>query len=245
MQSFYLARALETQANGNILATPNILTLDNEEATIVVGENVPFITGQYVTQGAVSPNVNPFQTIERQDVGLTLKVRPQISEGGSIRMSIYQEASSVKDQTSQAGIITTKRSVETNVVVDDGNIIVLGGLVQDQLGNGVEKVPVLGDIPLLGHLFRYETRRRQKTNLMLFLRPYVIDKADDVNGLTIDRYDMMRGLGQKTQTKPHFALPTLEGPVLPELHLGQGKEDQDNEAQGADAGSSKAREATK
>lgn len=213
----FLARALESQVDANILSTPNILTLDNEEATIIVGENVPFITGQFVTQGTANANVNPFQTIERQDVGLTLRVKPQISEGGTIRMSIYQEASSVKDQTSAAGVVTTKRSVETNVLVDDGNIIVLGGLVSDQLGNTVEKVPLLGDIPLLGHLFRYETRRRQKTNLMLFLRPYVMRSANDSTSLTIDRYDLMRAFQKKSQSKPHFVLPTLEGPVLPEI----------------------------
>ena len=219
----FLARALETQAKGNILATPNILTLDNEEATIIVGENVPFVTGSYANTGSAVPGVNPFQTIERQDVGITLRVRPQISEGGTIRMGIYQEASAVKDQTSAAGIITTKRSVDTNVLVDDGNIIVLGGLVQDQIGNSVEKVPFLGDLPLIGNLFRYETRSSKKTNLMLFLRPYVIRKTEDSFSLTVDRYDMMRTLEKETQTERRFALPALEGPVLPEINLGQGQ----------------------
>ncbi len=217
----FLARALESKAKANILATPNILTLDNEEATIIVGENIPVLTGQYVTQGAVSPNVNPFQTIERQDVGTTLRVKPQISEGGTIRLAIYQEASAVEDVVTNAGPITRKRSLETNVLVDDGNIIVLGGLVQDELTDGTEKVPILGDIPLLGYFFRYDTRRRQKTNLMLFLRPYVIRDSDDSYSLTLDRYDMMRKLEQATQTEPHFALPLLEGPILPSLHLGQ------------------------
>ena len=217
----FLARALEKVAQANILATPNILTLDNEEAEIIVGENIPVLTGQYVTQGAVSPNVNPFQTIERQDVGLTLRVKPQISEGGTIRLSLYQEASAVEDVVTNAGPVTRKRSLETNVLVDDGNIIVLGGLVQEELTDGTEKVPILGDIPLLGYLFRYDTRRRQKTNLMLFLRPYVIRNAEDSYSLTLDRYDMMRELEQELQPEPHFALPSFEGPILPELHLGQ------------------------
>ncbi len=218
----FLARALEERADANILSTPNILTLDNEEATIIVAENVPFITGSYANTGTAAPGVNPFQTIERQDVGLILKVKPQISEGGTIRMSIYEEASAVKEQTtsSPTGIITTKRSVETDVLIDDGSIIVLGGLVQDQIATVVEKVPVLGDIPVLGHLFRYETRISKKTNLMLFLRPYVIRNADDSRSLTVQRYDMMRKLERETAPEPHFALPTFEGPVLPELHLG-------------------------
>jgi general secretion pathway protein D len=217
----FLARALEKEAGANILATPNILTLDNEEATIIVGENIPVLTGQYVTQGAVSPNVNPFQTIERQDVGTTLRVKPQISEGGTIRLEIYQEASAVEDVVTNAGPVTRKRSLETNVLVDDGNIIVLGGLVQDEVTDGTEKVPILGDIPILGYLFRYDTRRRQKTNLMLFLRPYVIRDSEDSYSLTLDRYDMMRKLEQELQPEPHFALPSFEGPILPELHLGQ------------------------
>ena len=219
----FLARALEERADANILSTPNILTLDNEEATIIVAENVPFITGSYANTGSAAPGVNPFQTIERQDVGLILKVKPQISEGGTIRMSIYEEASAVKDQTttSPTGIVTTKRSVETDVLIDDGSIIVLGGLVQDQIATVVEKVPLLGDIPVLGHLFRYETRLNKKTNLMLFLRPYVIRNADDAIPLTVQRYDMMRRLGKEVAPEPHFALPAYEGPVLPDLHLGR------------------------
>lgn len=218
----FLARALEERADANILSTPNILTLDNEEATIIVAENVPFVTGSYANTGSTTPGVNPFQTIERQDVGLILKVKPQISEGGTIRMSIYEEASAVKEgAASNGGIITTKRSVETDVLIDDGSIIVLGGLVQDQIATIVEKVPVLGDIPLFGHLFRYETRLSKKTNLMLFLRPYVIRSADDSRALTVQRYDMMRRLEKESTPEPHFALPSFEGPILPEIDLGQ------------------------
>ncbi len=215
-----LARALETNTKANILSTPNILTLDNEEAEFHVGQNVPFVTGQFITQ-PTGATVTPFQTIERQDVGLRLRVKPQITEGGTIKLSIYNEVSSVQERESTAGIITNKRSLDTNVLVDDGTIVVLGGLVQDQLDNTVEKVPVLGDIPILGHLFRYETRRRQKTNLMLFLRPNVVRDESSTRVLTVDRYDYMRSLQQKTQTQPHFVLPDVGGPVLPELHLGQ------------------------
>jgi len=232
----FLARALEKHADANILSTPNILTLDNEEATIIVAENVPFVTGQYANTGSVTPGVNPFQTIERVDVGLILKVKPQISEGNTIRMSIYEEASAVKDElAANSGIITTKRSVETDVLVDDGSIIVLGGLVQEQVATVVEKVPILGDIPLLGYLFRYEKRQKKKTNLMLFLRPYVIRDADDSYSLTIERYEMMRGLQEEGAVEPRFALPTFEGPVLPETHLGEEPEATQSEMNQTDA----------
>jgi general secretion pathway protein D len=132
-------------------------------------------------------------------------------------MNVYQEVSSVVDQRNPAGVITNKRSLETNVLVDDGGIVVLGGLIQDQLDNGSEKVPLLGDIPGLGYLFRYDTRRRQKTNLMLFLRPVVVRDEDAARVLTTDRYDYMRKLQQNTQPPPHFALPQLEAPVMPGL----------------------------
>ncbi len=180
---------------------------------------MPFITGQFLNQASAGATVNPFQTIERRDVGLTLKVKPQISEGGTVRLTIYQEVSSVQDTTSAAGIITNKRSLDTNVVVDDGNIVVLGGLVRDQLDSNVQKVPGLGDIPFLGALFRFDSRRRQKTNLMLFLRPYVIRDDAATRVLTVDRYDyMQKEQRETTPTAKHFALPTLEGPVIPEFH---------------------------
>ena len=209
----FLARALEATSKANILSTPNILTLDNEEARIVVGQNVPFVTGQFTTPS--SPTVNPFQTIERRDVGLTLRVRPQISEAGTIKLVIYQEVSSVQEPISPAGIITNMRSIETNVLVDHGAIVVLGGLVQDNVTNAVEKVPVLGDIPILGHLFRYETRRQQKTNLMVFLRPIIVRDDTDIRGVTLDRYDRMRRPEDVAPPPPHPVLPDLTPPVLP------------------------------
>jgi general secretion pathway protein D len=212
----FLARALETMSKANILSTPNILTLDNEEARIIVGQNVPFVTGQYVTPASSgAATVNPFQTVERRDVGLTLRVRPQISESGSIKLVIYQEVSSVQDTTNPAGIITNLRAIETNVLVDDGSIVVLGGLVQDSVSNTTEKVPVLGDLPLIGGLFRFETRRQQKTNLMVFLRPFIVRDDADMRGVTSDRYERMRILEQTTRTKPSPVLPNFEPPALP------------------------------
>jgi general secretion pathway protein D len=212
----FLARALESMSKANILSTPNLLTLDNEEARIIVGQNVPFITGQYVTPASAgAATVNPFQTVERRDVGLTLRVRPQISESGSIKMVIYQEVSSVQDTTNPAGIITNLRAIETNVLVDDGAIVVLGGLVQDRVTNNTEKVPVLGDIPLIGGLFRFETRRQEKTNLMVFLRPFIVREDADARGLTLDRYDSMRRLQEVTTPAPSPVLPDMKGPVAP------------------------------
>jgi general secretion pathway protein D len=211
----FLARALERNTKANILSTPNLMTLDNEEARIIVGQNVPFITGQFTT--AASATVNPFQTIERRDVGLTLRVRPQISEGGTIKLVIYQEVSRVEDQSNPAGIITSMRAIETNVLVDDGSIVVLGGLVQDSVASSVEKVPLLGDIPLIGQLFRYETRRLQKTNLMVFLRPFVVRDENAGRSLVVDRYDQMRILEESTKQSPNLMLPDMEPPVMPPL----------------------------
>jgi general secretion pathway protein D len=211
----FLARALETNNKANILSTPNLLTLDNEEARIIVGQNVPFITGQFTS--AASAAINPFQTIERRDVGLTLRVRPQISEGGTIKLVIYQEVSRVEDTSNPAGIITSMRAIETNVLVDDGSIVVLGGLVQDTVTTTVEKVPLLGDIPVLGHLFRFETRKQQKANLMVFLRPFVVRDESAGRSLVVDRYDQMRILEESTRQDSHPVLPDMEPPVMPPL----------------------------
>lgn len=210
-----LARALESDANANILSTPNLLTMDNEEAKIVVGQNVPFITGQYAQTGNTT-TATPFQTIERRDVGLTLKVRPQVSEGGSIKLQIYQEISSLRENTT-SGVITDMRSIDTTVLVDDGRIIVLGGLIQDSMQDGVDKVPVLGDIPLLGHLFRSEKRKRMKTNLMVFLRPHVLRDADSSDVMTGERYDFIRQRQAEFRMQPHFALPDMQMEPLPDL----------------------------
>jgi general secretion pathway protein D len=209
-----LIRALETDANANILSTPTLLTLDNEEAAIVIGQNVPFITGQYALSGtATTPT--PFQTVERHDVGLTLRIKPQISEGGTVRLQIYQEVSSIQDTTNTAGVITNKRAVASTVMVNDGEIIAIGGLMQNTVSEGEEKVPVLGDIPLLGGLFRYKKRSQNKTNLMIFLRPTLVRDSPSANAFTGDRYDYI--LGEQARARPaHDAvLPDLEAPRLP------------------------------
>ena len=211
-----LARALETDANANILSTPNLLTLDNEEAKVVIGQNVPFITGQYAQTGTQT-TPTPFQTIERRDVGLTLRVKPLITEGGTVRMTIFQEVSSLQEVTltNPSGPITNKRALESNVLVDDGQIIVLGGLLQDSLSNGQDKVPVLGDIPGLGNLFRYESRKRSKTNLMVFLKPTVIRDSTVARGLTNDRYDYVIGEQKKAVPDERFFWPDTSVPEAP------------------------------
>ena len=213
-----LARFLETKGDGNILSTPTLLTLDNEEARIVIGQNVPFITGSFTnTGGGNNGSVNPFQTVERKDVGLTLRVKPQISENGTVKMQIFQEVSSV-DATSvnsPTGLITNKRSIESNVLVEDGAIVVLGGLLQDEYAGRQEKVPGLGDVPLFGNLFKAETRSRRKTNLMVFLRPVVVRDATATESLSMDRYDLIRAAQNNAQPVPNALVPVNEAGVLP------------------------------
>ena len=216
----FLARFLQTNGDGNILSTPNLLTLDNEEAKIVIGQNVPFVTGQYTNSNAGgSGSVNPFQTIERKDVGLTLRVKPQISENGTVKLQIFQEVSSVQASSvnSATGLITNKRSIESNVLVDDGAIVVLGGLLQDEYSGNQEKVPGLGDVPVFGNLFKSETRSRKKTNLMVFLRPVVVRDAASSDTLSMDRYDLMRLQQLQAQPLPSAAVPVNDAPSLPPL----------------------------
>jgi general secretion pathway protein D len=216
-----LARALERDVKANILSMPNLITLDNEEARIIVGQNVPFITGQFTTPASGgTAGVNPFQTIERRDIGLSLRVRPQISEGGTVKMAIYQETSNIQQSTT-SGLITSKRSIDTNVLVDDGQIIVLGGLIEDTVNDSVEKVPGLGSIPVIGYLFRYQSRRRGKTNLMVFLRPTVVRTDAHTVAVASDRYDYIRGTQFEIQPEPNALLPRIETPALPPLKDGK------------------------
>jgi len=214
-----VARALQSQTNTNIVSTPNLITLDNEEAKIIVGSNVPFITGQFTNTGTAT--TSPFQTIERKDVGITLRIKPQIGEGGTVRMTIFQESSSVSDKvapgTSNAGPSTDKRSIESTVVVDDGAILVLGGLIEDKFTDNKSKVPLLGDIPFLGQLFRSESRTKTRTNLMVFLRPVVMRTAEDANKLSLDRYDLIRSSQKDSQPSPSILIPINESPVVPPL----------------------------
>jgi general secretion pathway protein D len=211
-----IARLMQNQTNTNIMSTPNLITVDNEEAKIVVGDNVPFITGSFTSTG--TGTTNPFQTIERKDVGITLRIKPQIGEGGTIRLQIFQESSNVKTQatgTAGTGPTTSKRSIESNVIVDDGTILVLGGLIEDRFEDVKSKVPLLGDLPLVGNLFRSESRTKKRTNLLVFLRPIVMRTAEDANKLSLDRYDMIRAQQKDAQPQRHLLLPIHESPVLP------------------------------
>lgn len=185
-----LAHFLATDGSSNILSIPNLTTLDNEEASIVVGQNVPFISGQFTTSG--TSGANPFQTIERKEVGIKLKVKPQISEGGTVKLAIAQEVSNVDSTSNPAGIITNVRSLATNVLAEDGQIIALGGLIGDDSTEGTEKVTFLGDLPIIGNLFKYRKNTRKKTNLLIFLRPTVIRNAEQSNSVSLDRYDYLR-----------------------------------------------------
>jgi general secretion pathway protein D len=210
-----LARALEEKNIGNIMSTPNLLTLDNAEAKIVVGQNVPFLTGSFSQATGTGGAVNPFQTIERKDVGLTLKIKPQISEGGSVKLQIFQESSTVARATVAASdLVTNKRSLETTVVVDDGNTVVLGGLIEDSLSDNTQAVPLLGRIPLLGWLFKSNEKRKTKTNLMVFLRPIIVRSAEGSYNFTQNRYEQIRAAEKTVSKKPS---PLLEGfkPVMP------------------------------
>ncbi|MBV7540116.1 type II secretion system secretin GspD [Acidovorax sp. sic0104] len=214
-----LANFLQNSGDANVLSTPNLMTLDNEEARIIIGNNVPFVTGSYANTTG-NNTVNPFTTVERKDVGLMLKVRPQISENGTVKMAIYQEVSKIDGNTvgNANGPSTSKRSIESNVVVDDGSIIVIGGLLEDSYQQGQDKVPVMGDLPVVGNLFRSETRSRNKTNLMVFLRPIVVRDNATSDALMMDRYEAIRALQQVTQPAPSVPMRSVSGaPVLPPL----------------------------
>lgn len=214
-----LANFLQNSGDANVLSTPNLMTLDNEEARILIGDNVPFVTGSYANTGN-NGTVNPFNTVERKDVGLMLKVRPQIGENGTVKMAIYQEISKIDRSTlsNATGPTTSKRAVESNVVVDDGSIIVIGGLLEDTYSQGEDKVPLMGDLPVVGNLFKSENRSRRKTNLMIFLRPIVVRDNATNDALVVDRYDAIRALQQNTQPAPSLMMGTVSGaPVLPPL----------------------------
>ena len=215
-----LANFLQNSGDANVLSTPNLMTLDNEEARIIIGNNVPFVTGSYANTGGNSGAVNPFTTVERKDVGLMLRVRPQINENGTVKLAIYQEVSKIDGNTLSDvnGPTTSKRAIESNVLVEDGSIIVLGGLLEDSYSQAEDKVPVMGDIPLLGALFRSENRSRKKTNLMVFLRPVVVRDAATSDALMLDRYESIRALQQVVQPTPSAVMNSISGaPVLPAL----------------------------
>lgn len=215
-----LANFLQTNGGSNILSRPSLLTLDNEEAKIVVGQNVPFVTGQYTNNNSSNGAVNPFQTVERKDVGLTLKVKPQISDTGMVKLTIFQEVSSVDTSKKLTdGLITNKRSIESNILVEDGAVVVLGGLLSDSYQDSRQQVPGLGDVPFFGALFRNETRSRSKTNLMVFLRPVVVRDDTSAEVLSNGRYQFMQGLQKEAGKEPTGTMPIPNDLSLPPLPI--------------------------
>ena len=217
-----LARALENDTGANVLSLPTLMVLDNEEARFSGGQNVPLLTGSFQSSGQTSNGSSvPFQTVERKDIGLILRVRPLVTEGGAIRLQIYQEVSTIGDSiaSTQQNIVGTfninKRVLESTVLADDGQIVVLGGLLQEGFTNTQDKVPVLGDAPFFGNLFRYDSRKRTKTNLMIFLRSAVIRDARSQNDLSNERYRAIGAEQRAVNPEPRLMLPEMTNPGLP------------------------------
>ncbi|MCK5093004.1 MAG: type II secretion system secretin GspD, partial [Gammaproteobacteria bacterium] len=212
-----LITALAGDGSTNILSTPSLVTLDNNTAEIIVGENVPFVTGSFTNTGGTTGTVNPFQTIERQDVGLTLKVTPQINEGDAIMLDIEQEISDVvASAAGAADLTTTKRSIKTTVMVEDGQILVLGGLIDDKVTQSEQKVPLLGDIPILGHLFKHTTTTKDKSNTMVFIKPTILRDAATNRNVTNSKYNYMRTEQIEMRNQGVALFPNDIMPVLPE-----------------------------
>ncbi|MCB1768991.1 MAG: type II secretion system secretin GspD [Candidatus Competibacteraceae bacterium] len=215
-----LISALAKDADTNVLSTPTVVTMDNEEAQIIVGQNVPFVTGSYTTSTSSGDSTtqvgNPFQTIQRDDVGIKLTVKPQINEGNAVKLEIEQEVSSVVPSANAAtqGPTTNKRSIKTIVMVEDGQILVLGGLIDDQLTESAQKVPLLGDVPLLGNLFRYRDTNRLKRNLMVFLHPVILRDPAQGTLYTSDKYNYIRQQQIAARERADYLLPNVQPPLL-------------------------------
>ena len=213
-----IIEALEADSNTNIMGTPILTTLDNEEAEIRVGQEVPFVTGSFSNTGTAGGSVNPFQTVEREQVGLTLKITPQINEGNAVRLTIDQEISSVSESTQAVDLITNNRNINTTVIVEDGGTLVLGGLIREDLLEKEQRVPLLGSIPLLGALFRSSSTQKIKTNLMFFIRPTILRDEAQTTFETNQKYNYIRNLQLSLETTPKL-LPSLdpENPAIPDI----------------------------
>ncbi|WP_338366454.1 type II secretion system secretin GspD [uncultured Pseudoalteromonas sp.] len=205
-----IIQAVSTDTNSNILATPSITTMDNEEASMIVGQEVPIITGSQTG----SNNDNPFQTIERKEVGVKLKVTPQINDGSAVQLLIEQEVSSVSGATA-VDISVNKRAITTTVMADDGGMVVLGGLIDEDVQESVSKVPILGDIPILGHLFKSTNTTKRKRNLIVFIRPTIIRDGVNMNKLSFNKYNFIRGEQMKEQEDGIELMPNSDVPLLP------------------------------
>ena len=211
-----ILRALAQDTSTNVLSTPSLVTMDNEEAEILIGDEVPVLTGSYTSTGTGSTPTNPFQTIERKDVGITLKVKPQINEGNTVKLDLEQEVSSLSG-TTDAGPVTNKRTVKTTVLVEDTEILVLGGLTQDRIIDNFDAVPVLGDIPLIGRLFQSQTSSKAKQNLMIFMRPTILRDVASANYQTTSKYNYMRAQQLSAEEKGYGLLDEAK-PLLPNIN---------------------------
>ncbi|MGO2477464.1 MAG: type II secretion system protein GspD, partial [Pseudoalteromonas sp.] len=206
-----IIQAVSTDTNSNILATPSVTTMDNEEASIIVGQEIPIITGSQTG----SNNDNPFQTVERQEVGVKLKVTPQINDGSAVQLKIEQEVSSVSGATS-VDVSVNKRAINTTVMADDGGMVVLGGLIDEDVQESVSKVPLLGDIPILGQLFRSTSSSKRKRNLIVFIRPTIVRDGISMNKLSHSKYNFIRGEQYKQKEDGIDLMPLTEMSILPE-----------------------------
>ena len=213
-----ILNALKEQTNANILSTPSLLTLDNQEAYITVGQNVPFVTGSFTNTGSGGDGAqNPFQTIERENVGITLTVTPHINEGDSVVLDIVQEVSSLTGLSAIASdLITNERKIATKVLAPDSKVVVLGGLIKDDVQDGSQKVPILGDIPFLGRLFRTDAVQVTKTNLLIFIRPTIIRDDADLEGASAEKYKYIRDQQAIRRERGLMFLDDNNIPVLPE-----------------------------
>ncbi|MGB1237277.1 MAG: type II secretion system secretin GspD [Pseudomonadales bacterium] len=207
-----MINALESNSDANVLSTPSLLTLDNEEASILVGQEIPVVTGSQLREGST----NPFQTIERKEVGIKLKVTPQVNEGNSIKLAISQEVSGLSTRGGTADVVTDTRNIDSTVMIEDGDTIVLGGLISDELVESFAKVPLLGDIPFLGELFRSRSSSTQKRNLMVFIRPTIVRDSDTLLGVSHRKYSYIRAQQKLHNDNPDSLFDDEEGPLLPE-----------------------------
>ena len=211
-----ILRALEGDADTNIISTPSLVTTDNEEASLNVGQEVPFVTGSFTNTGGNIGSVNPFQTIQREQVGVKLTITPQINEGNSLLLDISQEISNIAQSVEGAtDLITNQRIVETTVIVDDGQILVLGGLLEDVLRESEQRVPILGSIPILGALFRAQSTDKVKTNLLVFIRPTILRDAATISTETNAKYNMIKEALDRTNDDGINLMPGEKGFELP------------------------------
>ena len=239
-----ILNALKSQTNANILSTPSLLTLDNQEAYITVGQNVPFVTGSYTNTGAGGDGAqNPFQTIERENVGITLTVTPHINEGDSVVLDIEQEVSSLTGLSLIASdLITNERKIQTKVLAQDGRVVVLGGLIKDDVQDGTQKIPILGDIPFLGRLFRTDAVQITKSNLMIFIRTTILRDDEQLAGATADKYRYIQEQQTLRREKGLMFFGDESLPVLPEWQTQLDQLQQNNDTEDVPAESSAAAE---